>query len=460
MPSDDLAQHATSSHDFYALLGVTSTTPESDIRRAYRKTALKYHPDKNADNPAAVETFHLLQIAYDVLSDPAAKVAYDNARAARVQKQRQDDLLQGRRRQMKEDLEMRERGFKRKRDEEVDAEEALAREIRRLAEDGKRRRREREEKLRRDQLEEEERLDQRLHGNGDNTVSSGGDSNAPPPAQQGGTTVPEIDRTIKVRWIRDESGPGSTIDKDRLTTLFSTFGPVENAFLLKDKKTRVGERREKKIMATGVVVFASIVGAHAAVEDVKKQPGDIWRVFESVFWAAGKEPDLAVFGMFGGAAEKEDGGAQRQRQQQQHQHEQRRPGSSSPPLNTSSSIFSTPATPSTPLPSSKKRGHQFPGLNTTPSTPFTPPTANNNSDNDSSNNNPLKRVPSFASFSSATFSTPKRDSPFGKTQPFSTGSPSLEEITLIRLKNAEKRRLEEEIRRQDASVEATAEGAD
>ncbi|KAI9718369.1 MAG: hypothetical protein M1812_004090 [Candelaria pacifica] len=159
MPSDDLKQHATSDQDFYALLGISSTATESDLRRAYRKTALKYHPDKNADNPSAVEKFHLLQIAYDVLSDPTVKAAYDNARAAKLQKKRQNELFEGKRRQMKENLEMRERGAKRSRDESMDAEEKLEMEIRRLAEDGKRRRKEREELLRRDKLEEQDRAD-------------------------------------------------------------------------------------------------------------------------------------------------------------------------------------------------------------------------------------------------------------------------------------------------------------
>lgn len=146
MSKDDLKQYATSDHDFYALLGVSFETSESDIRRAYRKTALKYHPDKLGKD-FDPEKFHILQIANDVLSDPAAKAAYDNARSARLQKQRQHDLFEGKRRQMKEDLEARERGVKRGRDEEEDAEARLQREMNRLAEDGKRRRKEMEERL-------------------------------------------------------------------------------------------------------------------------------------------------------------------------------------------------------------------------------------------------------------------------------------------------------------------------
>jgi DnaJ homolog subfamily C member 17 len=150
MAKEDLMEHATSTVDFYELLGVTFETSESDIRRAYRKTALKYHPDKLGKD-FDPEKFHLLQIANDVLSDPSAKSAYDNARNARLQKKRQNELFEGKRRQMKEDLEARERGVstvgaggvKRSREEsEMDIE------IRRLAEEGRRRRREMDERMR------------------------------------------------------------------------------------------------------------------------------------------------------------------------------------------------------------------------------------------------------------------------------------------------------------------------
>ncbi|KKA17959.1 hypothetical protein T310_8094, partial [Rasamsonia emersonii CBS 393.64] len=53
-PSDDLKAHAASSHDFYALLEVSPAASESEIRRGYRRAALKYHPDKIA-NPTPAD---------------------------------------------------------------------------------------------------------------------------------------------------------------------------------------------------------------------------------------------------------------------------------------------------------------------------------------------------------------------------------------------------------------------
>ena len=51
MPSDDINSYATSDTDFYELLGVGFETSQKDIDRAWRKTALKYHPDKVGNDP-------------------------------------------------------------------------------------------------------------------------------------------------------------------------------------------------------------------------------------------------------------------------------------------------------------------------------------------------------------------------------------------------------------------------
>ncbi|MCR5219756.1 MAG: DnaJ domain-containing protein, partial [bacterium] len=63
--------------DYYTLLGVDKNASEADIKKAYRKLALKYHPDRNPDNPAAAETFKEITEAYAVLSDPEKKRQYD-----------------------------------------------------------------------------------------------------------------------------------------------------------------------------------------------------------------------------------------------------------------------------------------------------------------------------------------------------------------------------------------------
>jgi len=63
--------------DLYQTLGVSKTAGKEEIQKSYRKLARKYHPDMNADSDEAREKFKRVQEAYDVLSDPEKRAAYD-----------------------------------------------------------------------------------------------------------------------------------------------------------------------------------------------------------------------------------------------------------------------------------------------------------------------------------------------------------------------------------------------
>jgi molecular chaperone DnaJ len=63
--------------DFYTLLGVERTASADDLKKAYRKLALKYHPDKNPGNKEAEEKFKDISQAYEVLSDTQKRAMYD-----------------------------------------------------------------------------------------------------------------------------------------------------------------------------------------------------------------------------------------------------------------------------------------------------------------------------------------------------------------------------------------------
>lgn len=63
--------------DYYELLGVSKTASQDDIKKAYRKLALKYHPDKNPGDKAAEEKFKEISKAYAVLSEPEQRQKYD-----------------------------------------------------------------------------------------------------------------------------------------------------------------------------------------------------------------------------------------------------------------------------------------------------------------------------------------------------------------------------------------------
>src|SRR5262249_42504559 len=63
--------------DYYNLLGVARNASEAEIKSAYRKLAMKYHPDKNPGNKDAEERVRKINSAYEVLSDAKKRQLYD-----------------------------------------------------------------------------------------------------------------------------------------------------------------------------------------------------------------------------------------------------------------------------------------------------------------------------------------------------------------------------------------------
>ncbi|SCW03080.1 LAFE_0G02498g1_1 [Lachancea fermentati] len=81
----DLTALLTDEVDIYSLLGLSATKADdmsrvsvSQVRTAYRKQALRYHPDKNQGDPEAIHKFHLLSVATKVLSDAKLRKTYDS----------------------------------------------------------------------------------------------------------------------------------------------------------------------------------------------------------------------------------------------------------------------------------------------------------------------------------------------------------------------------------------------
>tara|TARA_B100001559_G_scaffold270703_1_gene238843 strand:+ start:8975 stop:10051 length:1077 start_codon:yes stop_codon:yes gene_type:complete len=67
-----------SKRDYYDVLGVNKSASKDELKKAYRKLAMKYHPDRNPDDKQASEKFKELSEAYEILSDDQKRQAYDN----------------------------------------------------------------------------------------------------------------------------------------------------------------------------------------------------------------------------------------------------------------------------------------------------------------------------------------------------------------------------------------------
>jgi DnaJ family protein C protein 17 len=268
MPSDDLIEHAKSSTDYYQLLGIETESSSTEIQRAYRKAALKYHPDKaskDEDPQAIADKFHLLKIASEVLSDPSAKAVYDQGRAAKILKRQNDEALSGFKRKMKEDLEQREgdarqRSGKRPFYGTEETSNAQQRHLQELAREGEQRRKERTEAKRKAMLDDGKQFEKPIQAQERDPPASLREER--PAVDEGG------DDTIQVRW--NKKGSEGAFNDNHFIQLFEKYGKIENV-IVRRKKGREGRNSSGRAM----IVFASSKSANRAIEDIATRPDGI-----------------------------------------------------------------------------------------------------------------------------------------------------------------------------------------
>uniref|UniRef100_A0A3Q2P5Y5 DnaJ homolog subfamily C member 17 n=1 Tax=Fundulus heteroclitus TaxID=8078 RepID=A0A3Q2P5Y5_FUNHE len=227
--------------DLYGLLGIESSATTKQIKKAYRQKALTCHPDKNPDNPKAAELFHQLSQALEVLTDAAAKAAYDKICAAKKRAEERDKKLDDKRKKIKLDLEARERRAEAQSQEEVQNTRTLEEEIARLREEGSR------------QLEEEQRLIREQIQREREAQDPSGDY-----TQRGGERYYQSNVTpkLKLKWkcMKDDDMNGG-YSQEVLLKLLHKYGDVLNVIVSSKKK------------GSAVVEFASVRAAELAVKN-------------------------------------------------------------------------------------------------------------------------------------------------------------------------------------------------
>uniref|UniRef100_A0A3Q1HM95 Uncharacterized protein n=1 Tax=Anabas testudineus TaxID=64144 RepID=A0A3Q1HM95_ANATE len=199
------------------------------IKKAYRQKALTCHPDKNPDNPKAAELFHQLSQALEVLTDAAARAAYDKICAAKKQAEERNRKLDDKRKKIKLDLETRERQAEAQSQEEVQITRTLEEEIARLREEGSR------------QLEEEQRLiREQIQREREAQLCS--KSNVTP--------------KLKLKWkCKKEDEANGGYSQDILLRLLQKYGDVLNVIVSSKKK------------GSAVVEFATVRSAELAFKN-------------------------------------------------------------------------------------------------------------------------------------------------------------------------------------------------
>ncbi|OAQ97866.1 hypothetical protein LLEC1_07649 [Akanthomyces lecanii] len=101
------AEYAEKNVNLYDLLGVDALTAKDDIRRAWRKRSLKYHPDKAGDD-FDPEKWELFERARDIFSDDSARATYDAAMKAKLLRKQERDAMDKERKRFADDLEAAE----------------------------------------------------------------------------------------------------------------------------------------------------------------------------------------------------------------------------------------------------------------------------------------------------------------------------------------------------------------
>lgn len=325
--------------DPYELLGITTEATEAEIRRAYRQTSLKVHPDRvrgshacyvfrphcthvyllsytgrtrttqmqvryypilllililtislHARRPAA--KFHELNTAYSLLLDPLRRLALDNNLRVKHARHVRFSAFEGKRKEFQRELEEREREFKRQRMEKAAGELRKREEAGAVMEQGRRMMEERQKERQR-RAEGEGRM--KMKGGEEEREDAGPVlrawiclSIASPFADS--RCSGDLDTTVRVKWSPNAHANLTT--PASLEQLLARFGPIDVSTTVLSLKSSKNPDKPLK-HATALVPFQLIVDAVNAVNASGKSEKGLDGI--EISWAEGREPQIVTW---------------------------------------------------------------------------------------------------------------------------------------------------------------------
>ncbi|KAI0659170.1 DnaJ domain-containing protein [Cubamyces menziesii] len=253
----------------YELLGLAIEASEQEIRTAYRQRSLKVHPDRNRGNPDAARKFHELHQAQELLLDPLRRLALDAKLRLKEARKARYAQYDAKRKNLVEELEERERAFKKARTETEAQKKERWRENERIMEEGRRLREEREKELERRERERQE-LEKK--------TQTGSPGLEPP-------SLGALDTTVRVKYTLSSHPSLTTVES--IAALLAPFGSVDDSSIVLSLKPSPPKKPKR---GTALVPFKQIVGAFAAVCASGRPENGLGDI--EVDWAEGKEPEL------------------------------------------------------------------------------------------------------------------------------------------------------------------------
>mgnify|MGYP000880586966 CR=1 FL=1 len=97
--------------DFYEIRGVAKTASDDEIKKAYRKLAMKHHPDRNPNDPTARDKFERVKLASEILLNPALREKLNQLEKAKEEQRARVASSDEQRRKFMHDLQMREQEY-------------------------------------------------------------------------------------------------------------------------------------------------------------------------------------------------------------------------------------------------------------------------------------------------------------------------------------------------------------